>query len=103
MGSGSDWRLGMRAHPRQKIFQPAELRTADASTRVHMLDVSAGGARLHSALPLNVGADVVLLWCDQQRKAQVAWSRDQRCGIRFDVPLNPVQVAALFGPDPVAQ
>lgn len=92
----SDWRLGLRAFPRDKIFQPATLVAGVQSARVHMLDVSRGGAKIHIARAPDVGAPVLLAWAGQRRTAQVAWSAGNRCGLRFNVPLNPCQIAALL-------
>ncbi len=91
----SDRRLGLRAFPRDKIFEPANVAVGATSVRVHMLDVSQGGARVHSVAPLSVGDRVMLSWRDQSRIASVAWSRDSKSGLRFDLPLTQPQMAML--------
>ncbi len=98
MTRNPDWRLGLRGFPRDKIFQPANIAVGVRSARVHMLDVSQGGVRIHSTAPLAVGERVMLSWQDQSRIARVAWSRDSKSGLRFDVPLTQPQMETLLTP-----
>ena len=88
----------MRAAARAKIFEPASLSAGAESARVHMLDVSTGGAKIHCPTPLEIGASVVLAWADQERVAHIAWISGQRCGLRFRIPLVGDQIIALTRP-----
>lgn len=96
--ANSDWRLGMRVAAREKIFEPASLSAGAKSARVHMLDVSTGGAKIHCPTPLAIGASVVLAWAEEERIAHVAWSAGARCGLQFRTPLTTVQIEALTQP-----
>lgn len=60
-----------------------------------MLDVSIGGARIHSPQALGVGALILLAWDNQKRAARVAWARGEKYGLRFNVPLEPTELATL--------
>ena len=96
--ANSDKRLGMRAAAREKIFEPASLSLGTESMRVHMLDVSIGGAKLHCPAPLAIGASVVLAWAEEERVAHVAWIAGARCGLRFRIPLAADQIETLTRP-----
>ena len=98
MSAAQDWRLGLRAHVRHKIFQPALVQRGGAASRVHLLDVSRGGAQLHCHTPLEPGADVTLECADRQRPARIVWREGSRHGLQFKVPLDETQVAALIAP-----
>lgn len=96
--ANSDWRLGMRAAVREKIFEPASLATGAKSVRVHLLDISTGGAKIHCPTPLSIGAAVVLAWAGEERVAYVAWSVGPRCGVRFRIPLTADRIETLIRP-----
>ena len=85
-----------RVHPRLKVFRPAEVHAHGRSLRVHLLDVSRGGARLHTTEALSPGATVVLICMHTRRVAQVAWTQGCRCGIRFGIPLAAEELAAIL-------
>lgn len=85
-----------RAHPRHKLFQPAEVRTAGGAARVHLLDISPGGARLHAADGLAPGTRVVLHFAGERQSATVAWANGAKCGVRFCFPLRDDQIAAAL-------
>lgn len=92
----SDWRLGLRTHPRYKTFLPASLASETGTMRAHILDVSASGARVHSPSPLAMGARVTLMLPGEHRRAEVAWSRETKAGLRFDVPLSQAMIGELL-------
>jgi hypothetical protein len=85
-----------REHSRHKTFQLAELRTRNGNIRVHILDISSGGVRLHAAAELEAGGKVLLVWNGQSRSAQVAWHRNHKYGLRFTIPLRDDQVEAFL-------
>ena len=81
-----------RARPRRKLFQPAELDTADGARRVHLLDLSESGALVSAALPPAADGFVSLICGPLRRSARVAWVKGTRFGIRFVLPLTAAQV-----------
>lgn len=96
MSAVQEWRLGLRAYPRQKIFELAEAHTPLGATRVHVLDLSRGGAKLHFASRSpDIGATVVLNWAGRRRSGRVCWAGDRKCGICFSVPLSEDEVSEL--------
>jgi hypothetical protein len=86
----------LRASPRYKLFQPTEMTTAAGVTRVHLLNVSAGGALVHAPEPPSPGALLRLQCGDEQRVARVAWSKGPRFGAAFSLPLTDEQVQSLL-------
>ena len=77
-----------RAAPRTNLFMAATLQWADASTAVKIRDLSALGAQIESSLPLETGAEVTLVRGALRAGAQVTWSRERRCGLRFTSPIS---------------
>jgi hypothetical protein len=90
--------LDVRPQPRRKIFQVGELHADGRSLRVHLLDVSEGGAKLHCTSELSVGSAVTLHWQGQRWRGVIAWTADGKCGVRFLVPLAPAAIDALMAP-----
>jgi hypothetical protein len=91
-------RASVRRQPRLKVFQPAQLRVGEASTRVHVLDVSALGALMHGRVDLDPGRQVTLVCCGWTRGASIAWAAGGRFGLRFKEPLTTAQIAAAMSP-----
>jgi hypothetical protein len=90
--------LGTRPQPRRKIFQVGELRVRNSTLRVHLLDVSEGGVRLHCTSALDVGSPVMLCWQEQCWRGVIVWAADGRCGVRFNLPLSADTIAAITAP-----
>lgn len=90
--------LDMRLRPRHKIFQVGEMRVGDRVTKVHLLDISEDGARLHCPVVTGVGTAIVLNWRDQRWRAVIVWQMGEKCGVRFIFPLSPTTVALLIAP-----
>ena len=82
----------MRASRRLKVFQPATLDGPTGSARIHLLDVSASGARGHMADPPSEGERVVLECEGVSLQAVVRWRDGNRFGLSFDEPLTDVQL-----------
>lgn len=82
--------------PRAKVFQVATLMVGGADIRVHMLDVSTVGARIHGAGAFEVGAQVMLAWAGEGHLARIAWSRGGMAGVRFLFPLSKQRMESLF-------
>lgn len=83
-----------RVARRLKTFKPAELRQAGAATRIHILDVSASGARAHGAAPVK-GAFVTLDCGSLSRAAIVAWAKGSRFGLAFVQQLSDEELVAI--------
>lgn len=87
----------MRAKPRFKLFQPTEMTASGATTtRVHILNLSAGGALVYAAAPPRPGTALRLRCGDESRPARVAWTEERRFGIAFTVPLADTQVTRVI-------
>jgi hypothetical protein len=85
-----------RTAPRIKIFQPAEIRCgADAPQRVHLLNISTGGALVYGDTAPEVGAQVELDCGIALGPARVQWSSGRRFGVAFTEPIGPQQIDAL--------
>ena len=82
----------MRASRRLKVFQPATLDGPIGSARIHLLDVSASGARGHMANPPSEGDRVVLACEGLSLQAVVRWRTGSRFGLAFDAPLSEAQL-----------
>ena len=87
----------LRTRPRFKLFQPTEMTTATGKARVHLLNLSGGGALVHAAQPPKRGALLRLHCVGEDRAACVAWVAGQRFGVAFAKPLDDAQVSAMVG------
>ena len=88
----------MRTAPRIKIFQAGEIRRgAEAPRRVHLLNISSGGALLYADSVPTVGEQVRLACGIPLGTARVQWSSGQRFGVAFKHPIGPAQIAAVIG------
>ena len=86
----------LRAAPRFKLFQPAEITTSGRTSRVHLLNLSAGGALIHAAVPPSRGTPVHVRCGGHSRAARVAWVHERRFGVAFANPLATDQVAQVI-------
>jgi hypothetical protein len=82
----------LRAQPRLKLFEPTEMENGPASTRAHLLNLSTGGALVHSVAPPARGQDIRLALGGAPRQARVMWVEERRFGVSFRVPLSPGQL-----------
>lgn len=96
MQGGRNGAPSRRATPRLKIFQPAQMVLGDRSVRVHLLDISVGGALVHAAIPPELGSRVTLDCAGIARPATVRWVGGSRFGVAFDRPLNDAEVEAVM-------
>lgn len=85
-----------RAMPRFKLFEPTEMIIAGQTSRVHILNISIGGALVHSAHPISREALVQLQCGAQIRSARVAWASGQRVGVAFNTPLQETDLKDLM-------
>ena len=86
----------LRATPRYKLFEPTELTVGALEMRVHMLNLSSGGALIHGAEPPTPGTRVRLRCGPTFLSAKVAWTNGSRFGLTFLVPLNDNQVKGVL-------
>lgn len=86
-----------RAVPRLKIFQPTQMQFGERSIRVHLLDISVGGALVHVAGPPQVGNRIVLDCAGVARGAVVRWVGGSRFGVAFERPLSDAEVERVIG------
>lgn len=82
-----------RRQPRLKLFQPTTMAVAADMMRVHLLDLSIGGALIHCSTPPAAGAAVRLDWAGRMRTARVVWVNGTRFGIAFSLALHEDQVS----------
>ncbi|WP_166745788.1 PilZ domain-containing protein [Sphingomonas naasensis] len=85
-----------RAAARLKIFRPGEMERGGATTRVHLLNISTGGALLYAETAPAVGAEIRLTSGIALGPARVQWSSGRRFGVAFRTPLTPGQLAAML-------
>lgn len=86
----------LRAKPRYKLFQPSEMTLSGATTRVHILNLSATGALVHAAEPPAPGTSLRLRPGQGLRPARVVWTRGRRFGVAFSTPLADAQVDSVI-------
>lgn len=87
----------LRATPRFKLFQPSEMTSGSTPpTRVHILNLSTGGALLYAAAPPRPGTPLRLRCGDEMRTARVAWAEQRRFGVAFTTPLADGKVTQVI-------
>jgi hypothetical protein len=85
-----------RAYPRVPVAMPAFLQAKGERHAVHLLDLSAGGAKLNCSAALPTGTAVVLDCGTLGRSAVVRWQTGGVLGICFDSELDAREVTALI-------
>jgi len=85
-----------RAFPRVPVAMPAFLQANGKRHAVHLLDLSAGGAKLHCSTTLPTGTAVVLDCGTLCRSAVVRWQTGGALGLCFDSELDAREVTALI-------
>jgi hypothetical protein len=84
-----------RIYPRVPMALPAFLQANGGRHAVHLLDLSAGGAKLSCPIELSTGTAVVLDCGTLGRAAVVRWQNDGLLGLCFDSELDERDVSAL--------
>lgn len=84
-----------RASPRVAVALPGFLQASGARHFVHILDVSAGGAKVKCPANLECGAAATLDCGALCREAVVRWQNGELIGLSFDRELDAREVAAL--------
>ena len=85
-----------RAYPRVPVAMPAFLQAIGERHAVHLLDLSAGGAKLKCSATIPTGTAVVLDCGTLRRSAVVRWQTGGLLGLCFDSELDAREVAALI-------
>lgn len=85
-----------RAYPRVPVAMPAFLQANGERHSVHLLDLSAGGARLKCPVSLSMGTAVILDCGTLRRSAVVRWQSGEVLGLCFDSELDAREVTALI-------
>lgn len=85
-----------RSFPRVPVAMPAFLQANGKRHAVHILDLSAGGAKLKCSATLATGTAVLLDCGTLSRSAVVRWQSGGALGICFDSELDAREVAALI-------
>ena len=84
-----------RAEPRLKVFRLGQARADGLPFRVHVLDVSKLGARLHASQAPGPGIRITLDCASVSASGTVRWVDARRFGIRFDKPLVQSELATI--------
>ena len=85
-----------RACPRVPVAMPAFLQVNGERYAVHLLDLSAGGAKLNCSVTLPTGTAAVLDCGTLGRSAVVRWQTGGALGICFDTELDAREITALI-------
>ncbi|HEX8842695.1 MAG TPA: PilZ domain-containing protein [Sphingomicrobium sp.] len=85
-----------RAYPRVAVAMPAFLQANGKRHAVHLLDLSAGGAKLKCSAAVPTGTAVVLDCGSLGRSAVVRWQTGGLLGLCFDSELDAREVTALI-------
>lgn len=89
--------LDGRGEPRLKVFKLGQAQADGDPFRVHLLDVSERGARLHANQAPDRGIRITLTCASVSASGTVRWVDASRFGIRFDKPLVPAELATIVG------
>jgi hypothetical protein len=85
-----------RTEPRLKVFKLGLAKAGGVQFKVHLLDVSARGARLHAGQVPDRGIRITLDCSSVSASGTVRWVDARRFGIRFDKPLVPHEIATIL-------
>jgi hypothetical protein len=85
-----------RLHPRVEVALPAFLQAGETRHAVHLLDLSAGGAKLKCTASLATGTPVTLDCGTLCRTAVVRWQTGGAVGLCFDSELDAREISALI-------
>lgn len=82
----------LRTAPRHKLFQPTEMSWASGATRVHLLNLSTGGALAHAVEAPLAGTSLRIRCGERVLLARVAWARGPKFGVCFATPMTQHQL-----------
>ena len=85
-----------RLYPRVTVALPAFLQANGERHAVQILDLSAGGAKLHCAVSIATGTQVTLDCGTLGRGAVTRWQNGELLGLSFESELDARDVSALI-------
>ncbi|MBA4306776.1 MAG: hypothetical protein C0429_08575 [Sphingopyxis sp.] len=85
-----------RVERRHKTFFVAMVRISSGEMRVHILDMSRAGARLHGAFAVVVGDIVHLALGNDHVAARVRWTKGRMFGVEFCRSLDQALVTRIL-------
>ncbi|HEV2596541.1 MAG TPA: PilZ domain-containing protein [Sphingomicrobium sp.] len=85
-----------RLYARTQLALPAFLQAHGERHAVHLMDLSAGGAKLKCPANISVGTAVILDCGTLGGPAIVRWQNEGVLGLCFDSPLDVREVSALI-------
>ena len=89
-----------RVEKRYKTFFLASACTSNGVMRVHILDVSRAGARLHGTFAVGIGDVLRIAFAGDQVAARVRWIKGDMFGTQFCSPLSQsaqTRIMSLLG------
>ncbi len=86
---------GRREAERAPVLLRAALHTMSASRAITLFDVSATGAQMSMPDPLHLGRQFWIKIPPTIIFGTVVWMKEQLCGIAFDEPIDPQELATL--------
>jgi hypothetical protein len=89
MASAFEMPEDKRDTKRERLLLTAQMVFVDGTRDVHLLNISARGAKLDSGQP-PMRDEAVTLICGGMRIAgRIAWVDETRFGVAFDLPIDP--------------
>ena len=77
-----------RQKRRAQVFMSGELIVAGKTAKITIRDISMNGAHIACNFPLVLGSAVRLKRADLEAAGEVAWTKGNEAGIKFDCPLE---------------
>ena len=73
---------------RSRLLLTAQMESEHGTSPVHLLNISAAGAKLDTETPPARGERVTLVHDDLRVSGVVAWVEEHRFGLAFDAPID---------------
>jgi len=87
-----------RVERRFKVFLPIIGENAGREYRLHLLDLSENGARLHGDAHAEIGDHISLWWNGRKYHGSVIWQRDRMFGLAFNAAMPMAIIDAILAP-----
>lgn len=94
MASAFEMPEDKRDEQRQRLLLTAQMEFEDGLRDIHLLNISATGAKLDCELAPASGEAVTLICGGLRVPAHVAWVDGSRFGVAFDTPIDAKQLIA---------
>ncbi|WP_419827572.1 PilZ domain-containing protein [Sphingomonas sp.] len=94
MASAFEMPEDKRDSRRQRLLLTAQMDFEDGTRDVHLLNISATGAKLDCEAAPSHGEAVTLICGGLRVAGHVAWIDEMRFGIAFDMPIDAKQLIA---------